>query len=137
LDSAAVLKAIEAQHGILVERAKRIYSFSRLPFQEYFTAKYVVENESKGAIERLLAQHLLTGSSDDARWCEVFLLTANMFDDADDFLNRMANRINDFGKEKLNRAEAPTWFLNHLLRRNPLDQNSNFNGPKLYCRGNL
>lgn len=37
LDSEVMLKAIEAQHGILVERAKGIYSFSHLGFQEYLT----------------------------------------------------------------------------------------------------
>jgi predicted NACHT family NTPase len=101
LDSAVVLKTIEAQHGILVERAKHIYSFSHLTFQEYFTAKYVVDNESKGALDRLITQHLLTGNSDDARWREVFLLTANMLDDADAFLQRMASRINQFSRQKL------------------------------------
>jgi predicted NACHT family NTPase len=39
LDSTAVLKSIEAQHGLLVERARNIYSFSHLTFHEYFTAR--------------------------------------------------------------------------------------------------
>jgi len=39
LDSEAVLKSIEAQHGLLVERARGIYSFSHLTFQEYFSAQ--------------------------------------------------------------------------------------------------
>lgn len=38
-DSEKVLKAIEAQHGLLVGRARDIYSFSHLTFQEYFTAR--------------------------------------------------------------------------------------------------
>ncbi|MEM7773736.1 MAG: NACHT domain-containing protein, partial [Cyanobacteria bacterium P01_A01_bin.37] len=38
VDGEDVLKAIEAQHGLLVERARGIYSFSHLTFQEYFTA---------------------------------------------------------------------------------------------------
>ena len=33
IDSEAVLKSIEAQHGLLVERARGIYSFSHLTFQ--------------------------------------------------------------------------------------------------------
>ena len=40
LDSEAILKAIESQHGLIVERARGIYSFSHLTFQEYFTARY-------------------------------------------------------------------------------------------------
>ena len=42
LDSEMVLKSIEAQHGLLVERAQKIYSFSHLTFQEYFTARAIV-----------------------------------------------------------------------------------------------
>ncbi|MFB2835361.1 NACHT domain-containing protein [Floridanema evergladense] len=38
IDSETVLKSIETQHGLLVERARGIYSFSHLTFQEYFTA---------------------------------------------------------------------------------------------------
>ena len=39
----AVLKAIEAQHGIFSQRAQRIYSFAHLTFQEYFTAQYIAD----------------------------------------------------------------------------------------------
>lgn len=35
IDSEAVLKSIQAQNGLLVERAKGIYSFSHISFQEY------------------------------------------------------------------------------------------------------
>jgi predicted NACHT family NTPase len=48
LDSEAVLKSIEWQHGLLVERSRRIYSFSHLTFQEYFTARHITaETELK------------------------------------------------------------------------------------------
>jgi predicted NACHT family NTPase len=36
IDSEAILKSIEAQHGLLVERAKGIYSFSHITLHEYF-----------------------------------------------------------------------------------------------------
>ena len=52
VDSENVLKSIEAQHGIILERAKGIFSFSHLTFQEYFTARYVVDNEKKGTLAR-------------------------------------------------------------------------------------
>ena len=48
IDGEAVLKAIAAQHGLLVERSRRIYSFSHLTFQEYFTARYIIDNEARG-----------------------------------------------------------------------------------------
>ncbi len=37
-DGERVLKTMEAQHGIFVERARRIHSFSHLTLQEYFAA---------------------------------------------------------------------------------------------------
>jgi hypothetical protein len=67
---------MEAQHGIFVERAKSIHSFSHLTLQEYFAARYIVENENRGAVENLIAY------LGDDRWQEVFLLTAGMLDDA-------------------------------------------------------
>ena len=44
MNSEAILRAIQCQHRLLVERAKGIYSFIHLVFQEYLTAKYIVEN---------------------------------------------------------------------------------------------
>ncbi len=79
IDGTVVLKAIEAQHSIFVERARRVYAFAHLTFQEYFTAKYIVDNASKGTLPRLLAHYT------DNRWREVILLTASLLDDADDF----------------------------------------------------
>ncbi len=88
IDSEHVLKAIEAQHGILVERANRIYSFSHLSFQEYFTARYLVEGQ--GRLEGLFA-HIT-----DKKWHEVFLLTVEMTDDADTFLGNFLHSIQQF-----------------------------------------
>jgi NACHT domain-containing protein/NACHT conflict system protein len=88
VDSEAILKAIEAQHGIFVERARRIYSFSHLTFQEYFTAKYIVEHSSKGTLKELVRKH-----TTDARWREVFLLTSGMLDEADSFLMLLKDQI--------------------------------------------
>jgi len=41
IDGTAVLKSIEVQHGVLVERAEGIYSCSHLTLQEYLTAQYI------------------------------------------------------------------------------------------------
>ena len=75
-DGQLVLQAMEAQHGIFVERARRIHSFSHLTLQEYFTARYIVDNSKRGAIASLM-RHV-----GDDRWGEVFKLTARMLDDA-------------------------------------------------------
>ncbi|HBB35923.1 MAG TPA: histidine kinase [Cyanobacteria bacterium UBA9273] len=86
LDSAAVLKSIEAQHGLLVERARRIYSFSHLTFQEYFTARAIVADPERG-LPRLV------GHLTEKRWREVFLLTAQMLPNVDRLLQLMQQQI--------------------------------------------
>lgn len=75
-DGEAILETISAQHGILVERARGIYSFSHLTFQEYYTAKYIADNANRGTVERL-AVH-----TTDYRWREAFLLTASLLPEA-------------------------------------------------------
>lgn len=88
IDGKEVLKAIEAQHGIFVERAAGIYSFSHLTFQEYFTAKFIVDNSQKGTIEGLINNHLI-----DDRWHEVFLIIASMLEKADYFFELFKTAI--------------------------------------------
>ncbi|MEI2581804.1 NACHT domain-containing protein [Scytonema sp. PRP1] len=84
LDSEAVLKSIEGQHGLLVERAKGIYSFSHLTFQEYFAAREIVANSAwKNLVEHITQK----------RWREVFLLTAGMMRKADDLVWLMKGKI--------------------------------------------
>lgn len=78
-DAALVLQALEAQHGIFVERARGIHSFSHLTLQEYFAARYIVDNEQRGAVKRLM-RHV-----GDERWNDVFLLVAGMLHDATEF----------------------------------------------------
>jgi len=68
-ESQEVLKAIEAQHGLLIERASGIWSFSHLTFQEYFAAKWFCDRADLHG----LAKHLTK-----ARRQEVFLLAVEM-----------------------------------------------------------
>jgi len=81
LDSEAILKALEAQHGLLVERARGIYSFSHLTFQEYFTARELVASSEPKALDSAL--QLLVSHISDRRWREVFLLSVGMLRSAD------------------------------------------------------
>ena len=109
-DSEAVLKAIEAQHGILVQRARGIYSFSHLTLQEYFTAQYIVEHSDEGTLERLVSQHLY-----DDRWREVFWLTAGMLQTADSFLQLIKSNIDETVKE--NGLDALFDSLDQLIKQ--------------------
>jgi hypothetical protein len=89
-DGKVILKAIEAQHGILVERAREVYSFLHLTFQEYFTAKYIVANAGKGTLTHMVKAH-----SADGRWREVFLLTTSLLPDASQFMTALRRSADD------------------------------------------
>lgn len=91
VDSEAVLKSIESQHGLLVERARDIYSFSHLTFQEYFTARKIVKSSEPQALEKAL-QGLVSHISDKS-WREIFLLTVGMLQPANYLLQLMKQRI--------------------------------------------
>ena len=97
LDIKVTLKTIEAQHGLLIERANGVYSFSHLTFHEYFAALEITENPNLESLQRL-ATHIT-----ETRWREVFLLTAEMLQLADDFLWQMKQEIDELlaGDEKL------------------------------------
>ena len=74
IDGEAVLRSIEAQHGLLIERAHDIYSFSHLTFHEYFTARYIAKRQDERSLRGALAQ------ANNPQWREVLLLTASMLD---------------------------------------------------------
>jgi predicted NACHT family NTPase len=113
LDSEVILKSIEAQHGLLIERSRGIYSFSHLTFHEYFTARRIIANR-KG-LEKL-ADHVL-----ETHWREVFLLAVSMLQDADELIQLMKRRIEDFVK-----TNQP---LNSLL----LDISEKYNSTNISC----
>lgn len=79
-DGDAVLEAIEAQHGVFSQRAQGVYAFAHLTFQEYYTAKYIVDNSRYDS----LMSHI-----SDSRWREVFLLVSSLLNEADDFFLAM------------------------------------------------
>ena len=74
-DGEAILRAIEAQHGLLVSRSVGIYSFSHLTLQEYYASSYICEHEIRGTLIELM-KHV-----GEPRWNELFLLTAEMTSD--------------------------------------------------------
>lgn len=70
LDGEKILKSIEIQQGILVERAHNVHSFSHSSFQEYLTAQYIDDHRQ---IKEIVSRHLT-----DTRWGDVFLLVAGL-----------------------------------------------------------
>jgi len=91
LESEAMLKAIEAQHGLLIERARGIFSFSYLAFQEYLTARTIVADYNLRALEKSLEG--LVSHVTDRHWREVFLLTMAMLRSADSLVQLMKQSI--------------------------------------------
>jgi predicted NACHT family NTPase len=83
-DSRVVLRAIKSQHGLLIERAQKVWSFSHLTFQEYFVARRII---GKSHFEQLLEN--LTKKE----WREIFLLTASMTQKADRFMLSMKAKL--------------------------------------------
>ncbi|MGL4498478.1 MAG: NACHT domain-containing protein [Planktothrix sp.] len=108
LDSEAVLHSIEAQHGLLIERAKGIYSFSHLTFHEYFTAREIIINQqsSEEALQNLVS-HL-----NDRQWYEVFLLAAGMSSLADRLLLLMKHEA-DYLIEGCERLKQILYWVNN------------------------
>lgn len=84
-----VLKSIEAQHGLFVERAYDIYSFSHLSFQEYFAAKAIA---SECELERL---HGVVEQIRNKQWHEVFLLAVSMSSRADGLMSLMKQKTDE------------------------------------------
>lgn len=91
LDSEAILRAIEVQHGLLIERARGIYSFSHLTFQEYLTARKIVSSPNSQELNHSLQQ--LATQITNSQWHEVILLTASMLPNADYLMQQLKTQV--------------------------------------------
>ncbi len=85
-DSEAVLDALAAQYGLLIERAQGFWSFSHLTFQEYFTAKWFCDRAARDGwgnlVKHVTAKH----------WREVFLLEVEITKSIDKLLYLMKQK---------------------------------------------
>ncbi|BAY35663.1 putative signal transduction protein containing Nacht domain (plasmid) [Nostoc carneum NIES-2107] len=70
--SQRVLRAIESQHGLLIERSHNVWSFSHLTFQEYLVAKWFCDNRQFNNLSEYIIYPY---------WKEVFLLSIEMVKD--------------------------------------------------------
>jgi predicted NACHT family NTPase len=118
LDSAEVLKSIEAHHGLFVERARGIYSFSHLTFHEYFTARKIKESCNPSAVDDPTLQGLVSHLI-EKRWREVFLLTVNLLDSADALFRLMKGHIDRLTLE-LTKDEGIQQFLGWIVKKEQL-----------------
>lgn len=99
LDEAAdlqqILIAIDAQHGLLTERAHGVYSFTHLTLQEYFTAHYIVQQNNTRFFKDTIQQY-----TQETRWKEVFLLTTNLLPNADEWIKAMQLHCQQYAQQQ-------------------------------------
>ncbi len=107
IESEAALKTIEAQHGLLAERARGIFSFSYLAFQEYFTARKIVASYNLEAFGQALEG--LVSHITDPHWHEIFLLTTAMLRSADSLVQLMKQQIDAMVAQDPYLQEFLTW----------------------------
>ena len=102
-----VLNELISHHGLIVERAPKVYSFSHLTFQEYFVAKHVLMSGGWG--------NSLNGKVSDPRWKEVICLSASTALDCTEIVSSVISSI-DWGKIKLISARGALGYEVMLLR---------------------
>ncbi|YAF98604.1 MAG: NACHT domain-containing protein [Nodularia sp. CChRGM 3473] len=91
-DSRAVLKAIASQHGLLIERANKVWSFSHLTFQEYLVTRHTLAKSNPLSVNDPILNNLVTHLI-DKRWREIFLLAVTMLDRPDSLLCLMKAEV--------------------------------------------
>ncbi|MEA5620539.1 NACHT domain-containing protein [Cronbergia sp. UHCC 0137] len=85
-DSRAVLRAIEAHHGLLIKRAQKVWSFSHLTFQEYLVAKLFCHKEDWKTLSHYISK---------IHWQEIFLLVVNITQNPNNLLLLMKQKIDE------------------------------------------
>jgi predicted NACHT family NTPase len=91
LNSEELLRTIERQYGLIVERAKGIYSFSHLTFQEYLTARKIVASPNAQTLQEALQR--LASHIAEPQWREVIILTVGMLSSADFLIEQMKEQV--------------------------------------------
>lgn len=128
-DAHAICEAIESHHGLLLERAAGVHSFSHLTFQEYFTANYV-----RGKAESQV--NLIKSFVGTRRWSEVVVSVACLLLEADDYVLAILERMEDFGVS--GRYLPPLRSYLHRIKSQPSKMGGEFGekvstgGPFLY-----
>ena len=98
LESKDILKLMISQ-GLLVQD-KNTYSFSHSAFQEYFVAREISKN---------YCFQVLIDRVTEKRWYEVFLLTVEMLQNAEEFLQLLKNKIDELIKQDKGIQRFLTW----------------------------
>jgi predicted NACHT family NTPase len=106
INGKAILKTIEEQHGILIDRGDNTYSFSHLTLQEFLTAKQIIDNDDQIDLKNIVNDHLF-----DDRWREVFLILAGL-KKADNLLKLMKQKTDSLINDCVKLKDLLTWAEN-------------------------
>lgn len=116
LETKAILKSIEVQHGLLVQQDEGLYSFSQLPIQEYFAARAIANAKDSKSLENLVER--ITNQ----RWRNVFLQVAQMLPNADQLLSLMKREIDALVASDQDLQRFLVWIHQQLSAVRALDQ---------------
>lgn len=125
LDSSDILDSIIVQHGIIMEVTKGIYGFSHRTFHEYFLARVVASQADRKSRRKYL--DLLIDNIYDHRWREVFVLTAELLPQADEFIMLFKQQVDSVA---LNSASTKNFLV--WLRRKSFSLASFSDNPDLF-----
>ena len=101
-ESRGVLRAIESQYGLLIERATNVWSFSHLTIQEFLVAQWFIQHQDF---------QKLTCHAYNEHWNEVILLFGSILSasDSNKFLRLLQHQINDLIKKDKWFQKLLTW----------------------------
>ncbi|WP_445175357.1 NACHT domain-containing protein, partial [Microcoleus sp.] len=100
-DSRSVLKAMEAQHELLIERSQKVWSFSHLTFQEYLVAKWFCKLSE---LEKFV-NHIT-----ERQWKEIFFLTIELLKDSSTHLEFINIRVIEIQRDITIVGEIIHWI---------------------------
>ncbi len=108
-ESRGVLRAIEAQHGLLIERSQKVWSFSHLTFQEYLVATWFCATKD---FENMSIQCI------NKYWQEVFFLTVDLLPNTSDLLASIKRYIDKLVSNELEINSFLSWISNKAKAKN-------------------
>lgn len=99
-ESCGVLRSIEAQHGLLIERSQKVWSFSHLTFQEFLTASWFFNQQNwQEMVQYFTVPH----------WREVFLITSEINPRCDILFRTIYLKSNELINDKSTIQNLLTW----------------------------
>jgi len=107
IDAQAVVSLMESHHGLLVEKANHTYAFWHLIFQEYFTAKRIVNSANPHAFTYLKER------IGERPWHNVIVLAAGMLLNADELVQAIKFKTDLLLAKHQRLQEFLTWIHQH------------------------